>query len=157
MSDSRRFRGMVGMAAAWGVALSALATASLAIGLATGVVPSAYFGARDLMAVAVRGLATGAVGGGLFAWLVARRERREHFSTLSGRRMALWGFIAAAAVPGIMALAAGATVIPIGVLAASSLIAGLGGSALSVGMLRVARRAPEALGEGDGEARHLLP
>jgi hypothetical protein len=156
MGQDRRFRGIVGMSAIWGVALSALATTSLAVGLATGLVPSGIFGAREMIAVAIRGFAAGALGGGLFAWLVARRERSKALSSVSSHRMALWGFLAAGSVPAIVALAAGWPALPIGILAASSVIAGAGGSALSVAILRLARCAPEQIG-GSNADRHLLP
>ena len=157
MGQDHRFRGIVGMSAIWGVALSALATTSLALGLATGLVPPGIFGAREMIAVAIRGFAAGALGGGLFAWLVARRERSKALSNVSSHRMALWGFLAAGSVPAVVALAAGGTVLPISILAASTAIAGAGGSALSVGILRLARRAPEQIGALDNDGRPLLP
>jgi hypothetical protein len=84
-------------------------------------VPSSIFGARELVAVAVRGFAAGAVAGGIFGWLLSKREQGSALSALSVRRVAAWGFVAAAAVPTIMA--------------------GAGGSLLAIGTLRVARRA----------------
>jgi len=157
MGQDHRFRGIVGMSAIWGVALSALATTSLALGLATGLVPPGIFGAREIIAVAVRGFVAGAVGGNLFAWLVARRERSKTLSNVSSHRMALWGFLAAGSVPAIVALAAGGPALPIGILAASTVIAGVGGSALSVGILRLARRAPQQIGSSDDDRSRLLP
>jgi hypothetical protein len=71
--------------------------------------------------------------------------------------MALWGFLAAGSVPAIVALAAGGPALPIGILAASTVIAGAGGSALSVAILRLARRAPEQIGGLEGDGRRLLP
>lgn len=140
--DARRFRGLIGMSAIWGVALAGLATTSLAIGLATGLVPASIFGARELVAVAVRGLAAGAVGGGLFAWVLSRRERGELLSTLSPRRIALWGALAAGSVPPIFALILSGPALPIGVLAAGSVLFAAGGGAMGVALVRVARRTP---------------
>ena len=62
------------MALTWGVGLAALSTGTLALGLATGLVPAEIFGARELVAVATRGLLAGGVAGGGFGWLLARRS-----------------------------------------------------------------------------------
>jgi uncharacterized membrane protein YidH (DUF202 family) len=72
MGVSRRFLGLVRTSLTGGVVMSVFATGALALGLATGLVPSAFFGARELIAVAIRGFGAGAVAGGLFAWLVTR-------------------------------------------------------------------------------------
>jgi len=159
MDDTRRFRGLLGMSAVWGVALSALATSALAIGLATGLVPSSIYGVRELVAVAIRGFTAGAVGGGLFGWLLSRRARNHLISELTTRRVALWGFLAAAGVPGILALAAGGPTLPLGILAASSLLAGVGGAGLAGATLRLARREPQAerLPDPDAGESRLLP
>jgi hypothetical protein len=153
-----RFRGMLRMSLTAGAALSALATGALALGLATGLVPSSIFGPRELLAVAIRGLGAGAVAGGLFSWLVARGGRGKTLSTLSTKRVALWGGLAMGSVPLFAAgvAAASGLVLPIGVLSASALLAGIGGSVVSAGMLRVARRAPPLqLGEADAEPERL--
>jgi hypothetical protein len=147
MDEIGRYRGVIRVSLVAGGLMSALATGALAVGLATGLVPASLFGARELIAVAIRGFGAGAVAGGLFAWFVARHERGQTLSTLSARRVALWGGLATASVPLLSALGLLATtgrVLPIGILAASSMLAGLGGSAVSAGMLRVARRAPAA-------------
>jgi hypothetical protein len=159
MDDTRRFRGLVGMSAVWGVALSALATSALAIGLATGLVPSSIYGARELIAVAIRGFTAGALGGGVFGWLLSRRARGYAISALSTKRVALWGFLATAGVPGILALAAGGPTLPLGILAASSLLAGVGGAGLAGATLRLARREARAerLPDPDAGESRLLP
>ena len=156
MDDARRFRGILRMGAVWGVALSAIATSSLAIGLATGLVPSSIFGARELIAVAIRGLAAGAVGGGLFGWLLSHREHSQLMANLSTRRVALWGFLAAGAVPAIVALTVTGPALPIGILATASLVAGVGGSVLGAGILRLARRSPERLATSADDPNRLL-
>jgi hypothetical protein len=96
------------------------------------------------------------VAGGLFSWFVARGERGKTLSTLSTRRVALWGGLATGTVFMLPALAA-SRFLPIGVLAAGSLLAAVGGGVMSAGMLRIARRAPAQLGEPDTEADRLLP
>lgn len=157
MDNHRRFRGLVGIAITWGVALATLATGSLALGLATDLVPASMFGARELVAVAVRGFLVGGVGGGLFAWLLARRERGQSLATLSARRVAGWGFVAAGSLPVLLALAATGPALPFGVLVAS--IAGFGGigSLLSTATLRIARRADARLEGPDEPLGRLTP
>jgi hypothetical protein len=156
LEQPHRFRGMLRMSLTAGAVLSALATGALALGLATGIVPSSIFGPRELVAVAIRGFAAGAVAGGLFSWLVARGGRGKTLSTLSTKRVAVWGGLATGSVFLSAGLAAG-SLVPIGVLAASSILAGIGGSVVSAGMLRVARRAPQQLGEADASTERLLP
>jgi len=134
-----------------------VATGALAVGLATGLVPDSIFGARELIAVAIRGFSAGAVAGGLFSWFVRRGERAPNLSTLSSSRVALWGGLAAGSVPLLAALTATGPVLPSGVLAAGSVLFGISGSVVSAGMLRVARRAPERLREPDANANRLLP
>src|SRR6478672_1520652 len=119
----RRFRGLIRMSLTAGAVLSALATGSLAIGLATGLVHSSIFGPRELVAVAIRGFGAGAVAGGLFSWLLARGARGKTLSTLSTKRVALWGGLAMGSVPLLAAgvAAAGGSVLPIGVPAERSI------------------------------------
>jgi len=157
METSRRFRGIFGIATTWGVAFSTLATGSLAVGLAAGLVPSSVFGARDLVAVAVRGLLLGGVAGGVFAWLLAHRERAHSLATLSTRRTALWGFVAAGSIPAILALAAVGPALPLSVLAAGTAGFGGVGSLLSTGTLRLARRAQTQLDNTDEGLSRLTP
>jgi hypothetical protein len=131
------------------VALSVLATGTLALGLATGLVPESVFGARELVALAVRGLVVGGVAGGLFAWLLARRERGHSLASLSPRRVALWGFVGAGSLPVIMALAATGPALPLGVLVAGTAGFGAIGSLLSTATLRMARRSQLTEAGGD--------
>ena len=153
MADTRRIRGMLGTALTWGVALSALATGSLALGLATGLAPTSIFGARELVAVAVRGLLLG----GVFGWLLTRRARGQSLAGLSPRRVAVWGFIAGASVAPILALAAPGPVLPLGLLVASAAGYGGLGALLSTATLRIARRAQAKLGGVDEESNRLAP
>jgi len=157
MDEPHRYRGLVRTSLTAGLVLSALATGALAIGLATGLVPESIFGARELVAVAIRGFSAGALAGGLFSWFVRRGERGQSLSTLSASRVALWGGLAAGSVPLLAALTATGPVLPIGVLAAGTVLFGIGGSVVSAGMLRVARRAPERLHEPDANTDRLLP
>jgi hypothetical protein len=157
MDEPHRYRGLVRTSLTAGIVLSALATGALAIGLATGLVPASIFGARELVAVAIRGFSAGAVAGGLFSWFVRRGERGQSLSTLSASRVALWGGLAAGSVPLLAALTATGPVLSIGVLAAGTVLFGIGGSVVSAGMLRVARRAPERLQEPDANRDRLLP
>ena len=152
-----RLRGLLRTSLTGGAILSVLATGTLALGLATGLVPSSIFGARELIAVAIRGFAAGAVAGGLFSWFVARGERGKSLSTLSTPRVALWGGLATASIPVLTALAAGGSAMPIGILAASAALAGIGGGIASAGMLRVARRTPVRLGEAPENTERRLP
>lgn len=153
MQTGWRARGILGLAATWGVALSALATSALVIGLATGVVPDSIYGVRELAAVAIRGLLVGAISGGAFAWLLTMRERHETLSTLSSRRTALWGSIAAASVPLLIVVATGGPILPIGVLATSVAAFGVGGGIFASTLLRIARRQPKELSAPDQATR----
>ena len=150
------FRGVLRISLTAGAVLSALATGALALGLATGLVPSSIFGARELVAVAIRGFVAGVGAGALFSWFVVREEHGRTLATLSTRRVALWGGLATGGVFLSAGLAA-ISRIPIGVLAAGSILAGIGGSVVSAGMLRAARRAPQQLGEPDVNPERLLP
>jgi len=158
MVETGRYRALIRVSIVAGGLMSALATGAMAVGLATGAVPASVMGPRSLIYVAIRGFIAGAAAGGLFALLVARGERGQTLSTLSTRRVAMWGGLATASVPLLTALVAFATtrfVLPISVLAASSVLAGIGGSAVSAGLLRVARRTPQ-LNAPDASPDHLL-
>jgi hypothetical protein len=94
----------------------------------------------------------------LFGWLLASRERGHLVSTLSHRRVALWGFAAAAVAIPLLAAAVFAVnglALPVGVLAAGTLIAGTGGSLFGVGLLWSARRASDRVLERAAEERLL--
>jgi hypothetical protein len=108
------------------------------------------FGAAEFRAVALLGLAGGALAGTLFATVLASAERRSTLSSLSARRMALWGFVAAVSVPLALAAALGIA----GWFSAGELVAaGLGfgglGSGIGAAMAgmthRAVRSAPDAL------------
>jgi len=160
MQRSRRLRGMIGLAVTWGLALSALTSSLLGLGLAGGLVPSSVFGPREIAAVAFRALVVGVVSGGLFGWLMASRERGRSLATLSRRRVALWGFASAGAVIpvlGLTVLAFGGPALPLSVLAAATVLAGLGGSLFGAGLLWSARRAPAQLLDRTQAADTLLP
>ena len=156
MDNGRRFRGMLGIATIWAIALSTVATGSLAISMGTGLVPS-FFGARELIAVATRGLLVGALSGGLFAALLAYRERGHSLTTLSSRRVAFWGFIAAGILPSILALATNGVLLPTSVLVAGTVAFGSIGALLSTTTLRMARRAELRLTGADADLRRVIP
>lgn len=157
MDHGRRFRGIFGMALTWGVGLSALATGALALGLATGVVPSEFFGAREIIAVSVRGLLLGGVAGGLFGWLIARREHGNTLATLSTKRVATWGFVAAASIPTILAVTAPGHVLHQFVLVASTIGYGAIGGVLGAATLGIARRETARLNGAECETGQLTP
>jgi len=156
MDEAHRYRGLVRTSLTAGTVMSAIATGALAIGLVTGLVPSSIFGVRELIAVAIRGFVAGAAAGGLFAWFVARGARGRGLSALSTSRVALWGGLATG---GVFLLAGLATpgIVPISIFATAVAIAGVSGSVVSAGMLRLARRAPQQLKELDANADRLLP
>ena len=156
MDETRRYRGLVRMSLTTGIVMSAIATGALAIGLVTGLVPSSIFGVRELIAVAIRGFGAGAVAGGLFAWFVARGARRQALSGLSSRRVALWGGLATGGVFLLAGLAAPG-ILPISIVATAAIVAGIGGSVVSAGMLRLARHPAESLKQLDRSADRLLP
>lgn len=158
MGETVRYRALVRVSLVAGGFMSALATGAMAVGLVSGAIPASVLGPRSLIYVAIRGFIAGAVAGGLFALFVARGERGRTLATLSTRRVALWGGLATASVPLLTALMVFATigfVLPIGVLAASSVLAGIGGGAVSAGMLGVARRTPQLTEPGASPDRLL--
>ena len=94
------------------------------------------------MAIITRAFVGGAVAGTVFATLFARAERNRTLATLSSGRAALWGFIWAA-LPAAVTLGLGAArIIPVGVMGAACLGYGMIGGALSLAMVRIAKRAP---------------
>ena len=147
---------MFGLIIAGGVGLSAVATSALLIGLATGVLPHSIFGTREVIAVALRGLFAGGLAGGIFGALLSYRERRSTLSTLSSKRMALWGFVAGAIAPALVILTATGGALPLSILGAGVVAWGIGGALAGVGLLRLARRpSPERLPAHD-ESSQLL-
>jgi hypothetical protein len=157
VDETRRYRGLIRMSLTAGAAMATVATGALAIGLATGLVPTSIFGPRELIAVAIRAFGFGAVAGGVFAWFVSRGAHGQTLLALSTRRVAWWGGLATASVPLLALLAAGGAVVPIGVVAAATLLAGIGGSVVSASMLRLARRGEKRLDAADARPDHLLP
>ncbi|HEY4129792.1 MAG TPA: hypothetical protein VGM50_04215 [Gemmatimonadaceae bacterium] len=156
MKELRPYRGWVRTSLTAGIVMSGIATGALVVGLATGLVPSSMFGGRELIAVAIRGFGLGVVAGGLFGWLVARRAGGQSLAELPTRRIALWGGLATAGgilLTGLMMPG----IVPVGILAASVITAGLGGSAVSAGMLRLARRSEQSLKGPDRHADRLIP
>ena len=155
MAIIRRLRGAVGVGVVWGVAFSTLATTLLLGGLAGGVIPSIVFGPREVVSVATRAFVVGGLAGMVFAAALASAERQRTVANLSIKRVALWGFLGAACVPAIFAVATGAMgLLPLGLLASG--VAGFGaiGGALSIATVRIARRAPalgRELGTLDGQ------
>lgn len=154
MDATRRYRGIVRTSLTAGIVLSVVATGALVVGVTSGLVPSSIYGIREVLAVAIRGFAAGAVAGGLFSWFVRRGERGQSLSSLSALRVGLWGGLAAGSLPILGALTATGPILSIGVLAASSAIFAIGGGAVSAGMLRIARRSPEQL--PDANANRLV-
>jgi hypothetical protein len=139
---SRRVRGFLGVMTTWGVAFSALAVISM-----TAVIlgnPDVPLGFRHLPALALRGFLAGALAGGLFAALVAGRERSGSVSSMSPRRFALWGFVGGASLPVItIAAAGGFAFLPLAAIVTSTLVSGAIGSAIAASTIALARRAPE--------------
>lgn len=157
MDWAHRYRGLVRTSFTAGITMSAIATGALALGLATGLVPTSIFGARELIAVAIRSFGAGALAGGLFVWFVARGERGQTLSTVSTRRVALWGGLATGSVFLLVPAVAAGSLVPIGVLVEAGVLAGLGGSVASAAMLRVARGSAQRLGKAAVSSDRLLP
>src|SRR5215207_3144496 len=99
MTIMRQIRAVSGIAVTWGVAFSALATTTLLAGIAFDAIPSRFFGAPIIAAIVLRSFVGGALAGTIFATVFARAERNRTLATLSTGRVALWGFIGAAAIP----------------------------------------------------------
>lgn len=156
MVSPMRARGILGMAVAWGVGLAGLATSLLVGGVLLDVVPSSVYGIRELVAVAVRGLAVGGAAGALFAIVLSRQERKTTFGSLRRGRVAAWGFVAAAGIAAAVTLAAPA-VLPALVMVPAILLAGALGAGASVSMLTLARRADAKLRAIDAVPPSSLP
>lgn len=139
-----RARGILGMSVAWAVGLAGLATSLLVGGVLLGIVPSSVYGIRELVAVAVRGLAVGGAAGALFAMVLARQERKTAFGSLRSGRVAAWGFVGAAGIASALMLAAPA-VLPALVFVPAILLAGTLGAGAAVSVLALARRADARL------------
>ena len=145
---ARRLRGALGIATTWGIVTSAVSTATILGVVVTGLVPEGLVDARQILLVAARGFVQGALAGGLFSLILARRERNRTLDTLSAKRAALWGFLGAAGIPLAVGVAAGVlTLMPVGAIVAGVLTSGLFGAALGAGVVRLARREPALAAE----------
>lgn len=144
----QRFRGLVGMAVVWGVAVSAIGTAFIVGGLAawshTFPPPDWTQWVTLAARVAAKDLVLGSASGVAFAMLLAGAERRRNVDSLSLSRVAGWGFLASAVPTAIAAILSGAIIPPM-TFAAGTVAAGLLGVGLGVGMVRVARRSGGSL------------
>ena len=88
------------------------------------------------------GFVVGAISGDLFSLLLMRRERNRTVSSISTWRAAGWGFVGAAALPVLTVLGLGyISVVPIGILVAGTVKAGLLGAGVAASMITIARRA----------------
>lgn len=160
MEGTNRLRGVLGMAAAWAVGLSTVATSLFLGGLAIGAIPSDIFGLSHVIDVASRALLVGGAAGALFALGIARTGRHTSFSALTNRIVALWGFLGGAVVAaGLFAVLGGGAVVPVTIRVVGVLAYGLLGASFGIVVLRVARRTPSPALEArlDGEPRHLPP
>jgi hypothetical protein len=92
-----------------------------------------------MTSVAARNFVLGGAVGAAFAMLLATAERRRTIDSLSMPRVGIWGFLASAVPTGIVGIAAGAA-IPLAVLAAGTIAAGITGAGLGIWLLRLARR-----------------
>ena len=143
MKIVRIIRGILGTAAAWGLAWIPLSVATWSIALAFGApVPPMRVWGSLLIGATFRGAITGAV----FATVVAIAGRRREFKALRLRHMILWGGIGGLVGPALTLSAyllnstLAIPLVPLGLsLGFSSLLGALSGA----GTLYVARRAPE--------------
>ena len=143
MKIVRIIRGILGTAAAWGLAWIPLTVATWSIGAALGAqLPPLRFWGMMLVGAAIRGAITGTV----FATVVAIAGRHREFKALRLRHMIVWGGIGGL-VGAALNLSAyllnsslAIPLVPLGLsLGFSSLLGALSGA----GTLYVARRAPE--------------
>jgi hypothetical protein len=161
----RRLRGLLGIAATWGVAFAGvgvIAGSLAALTYAVGAMPP-QVGSREISTAIIAGIArwaaVGALSGIVFSVTVMMAERRQTLATLSPRRFARWGGLAGAvgsiAVVGVFVVAflpAGFVAASGGSLAGSLLLVPIVGGALgrstATATLRAARQevgAPRAL------------
>lgn len=138
----RRIRAISGIAITWGVVFAALGTTVFLGALAFKALPPGIGGVRLLVLIGVRNFVAGAVAGTFFATVFARAERNRTLATLSGRRVALWGFIGAAVPAAITLGLSAARIVPVGVMGAAFIAYGLIGASISTVMVKIARRAP---------------
>lgn len=157
MTMLRRLRGALGMAVAWGTLFATLSATFLGVVVGFDLIPAGILTPGLATAAIVRAFVLGGIGGLVFALALSRGERQSSVSTLSVRRVAVWGFVAGAAAFSAIALGLGFT--HIAQLARWLLPAvglyGVLGTAASVGILRIARRAPALPNELPAEAEPL--
>lgn len=149
MQIRQRFRGLLGISLVWGMAISAIGTAFMAVyimlaaragGSIPGVVSVSWTQWASLLArVAIRDFGFGCATGALFALLLAATEQRRNVATLSLRRVGVWGFLASA-LPVAITTSMSAIALPAAVITAATVASGLMGVGLAVGMVRLARR-----------------
>jgi len=144
MTILRRLRGALGMAVTWGTLFATLSATFLGFVVAFGLIPTGIITPRLAIAAIIRAFVLGGISGLAFALALSRGERRSSVSTLSGRRVAAWGFVAGAGAFSAIAVGLGFT--HIAQLARWFVPAvglyGLIGTGASLGILRLARRAP---------------
>jgi hypothetical protein len=152
-----RARGILGMALAWALGLTALATSLLVGGVLLDIVPASVYGIRELVAVAVRAFVVGGAAGAIFAMILTRQERASAFGELRRGRVAAWGFVGAAGAASALFIAAPAA-LPAMIVGSAILIAGALGAGSAVGVLALARRADARLhGASEGVDQSSLP
>lgn len=144
MTILRRLRGALGLAVTWGTLFATLSATLLGVVVAFHLMPPGILTPGLAIAAIFRAFLLGGISGLVFALALSRGERRSSVSTLSSRRVGAWGFIAGAVAFSAVAVALGlAHIAPV----ARWLLPGVGvygliGAGASLGILRVARRAP---------------
>jgi len=161
MTILRRLRGALGMAVTWGTLFATLSATILGFVVVFGLVPPGIFTPRLVIAAIVRAFALGGISGLVFALALSRGERRRSVSTLASGRVAAWGFVAGAGVFSAITFAFGLThIVPFVRLLPAVGLYGLIGTGASLGILRIARRAPalaDELPAGPEPAARLSP
>ena len=143
MGFLRRLRGLLGIAATWGITFSVIMTTLLVGRWAVGWFPRSAFGPRQVIIAAIEFFLMGGLAGTLFSLFFARGERRKTLETLSMGRVALWGFLgvgipsAALTVGAMLVYGRGFVIAPLSIA-----LAGAIGSGMSVATIALARRAP---------------
>ena len=160
MSLVRRLGAVLKMGIVWGIAWIPLTFVSVTVlSLWSHRLPPLFL-LRD---ATIAGGLIGAVSGMLFGGLLALGERQRTVASLSARRVALWGALAALIPPGLALAAITARVhepwfFMMPMIARILGLTGVLGAACAGGVLYVARRAPALPGDSPGGgARDLLP
>ena len=138
----RVLRGVLGTAAAWGLAWIPLTLATWSVSALFGHVPSIEYWESVVIGAAVRG----AISGAAFATVLAIAGRRRTFASLRLRDMLRWGAVGGIVAPaitlGTIALTS-ATSIPALTMGLGLGFASALGSVSAAGTLWLARKAPE--------------